>query len=281
MEQDHGEQVLDVYLQQEYGYLGPAELAGLLTRNPAEKRYLQGMAEQRKLTGCIFRYSQVMGALGPPFLPQALQPGSVLSQPEAKRPFEGRYSSHEAGIRAQLLPDNLYFSNDAAVVRQVLGLPCTGVAEVAVEVIPKEYWWWREVAPLNVGLLSDLWEEIHVAKVKGTPYKGPELPPFVPEFLRDYLNASDPVPDARGAPVWLNRQPEFPWGPPVGYDETLPLHHFAGVLLYRYGLPPRLFGRVRRYFFSNSLEDLALPENHPLQSSGLTPMWTSRGSQGG
>ncbi len=269
---NHEQEGLDAYLRREYAYLGSEGVEELLRRTPQEKQYLKSLIEREKLQDCLLRRARLFGSLGPPFLPKALTPGPKRPEEEAQRPFVGRYSSHEAGIRASLLPDNLYFAQDAVVVREVLGLPTDGVQGVLMEAIPKAYWWWKEQAPLDVPLLANLWEEIHEARAEKKPYTGPDLPQFVPSFLRDYLASDNLIPHADQAAAWLDGEQEFRWGQPPGYKGTLPLHRFAAKLLDRYGLPPQLFDPVCRYLFSHQVEDLKpVLKSHPLHDTGLSP----------
>lgn len=265
------EKELDRYLQHECAYLGAEGIAQLLQRRPEEKRYFREQVESDKLKACLLRRVKVVGALGPLFVPHALAPDSAPSQTEARRPFQGYWSSHEAGIRAEVLPRNPYFREDAAVVRRVLGLPGSGLEPVPGEAISRDYWWWKEWEPLHVGSLADLWETVHEAKAGGKAYRGPEFPPFLPQAIREYGASPDLVPHADQAPPWLLKNPQFPWGQPAEYRSEMPLHRFVAVLLHRYGLPPRLFDSVRHYLFSNQVDDLKPPPGWPLGISGLSP----------
>jgi len=232
---------LDAYLSREYANLGGDFLASIKTVD--NKLHLKRTREHLKIWSSLSRQAHIVCELTPSFTPEWATLGRDLTDAEARRPFDDRFAGREAGIRAGLLPDNPYFADDAALVREVLGLPSEGIKAVPATDIPKEYGWWREFAPLGVRLLSSLWEDIHIAKVKGESYRGPELPAFIPNFLRDYLAVNKSVPRDDKAPEWLNNDPQLPWGRPAGYREDLPLHRYLGTLLYRYGLPPRLFGK--------------------------------------
>ncbi len=244
MSSDRHQQLHD-YLRLEYSYLGERELKRLLRLPLKRKLAAKAEIEQVKVKG-LYRY-HVTGLLAPPVSPETRG---------RKRAFAARYSSYEAALRARLLPHNVYFIEDAAVVRRVLDLPPAGIEPVPPGRIPKTYWWWLEQAPLDVGLLSNAWEAIHAARARNTAYTGPELPRFIPCFLRAYLAGKDAVLRPSLAPEWLEREPEFLWGRPPGYQDDLPLHRFVAVLLNRYGLPPGLFWRVRRFLFSHDAGDL-------------------------
>jgi len=261
---------LNDYLSRNYADLGAKGIARLLRNSPSEKLYYKGMCEHSKIMSSLMREAHILRPLGPPFLPGSLTPGGRLSDDQARRPFNDSFASREAGIRAQLLRDNPYFADDVALVRVVLDIPVQGIEEVPAAEIPNEYLWWHEFAPLGARLLSNLWEEVHTAKAQGETYQGPELPDFMPKFLRNYQAQRRAVPHARKAPEWLNENPGFPLGQPAGYDEGLPLHRYLGILLYRYGLPPRLFGKVRTYLFSNSEKDLSPRPGDPLEGTGLS-----------
>ncbi len=244
MSNDRQQQLHD-YLRREYSYLGERGLEALLRLPLQRKLAAKAEIEQAKVKG-LYRF-YVTGSLAPPVSPETRG---------GKRAFVARYSSYEAGLRARLLPHNVYFIEDAAAVRQVLGLPTAGIEPVPPGRIPKTRWWWLEQAPLDVGLLSNAWEAIHAAKARNTAYTGPELPRFIPHFLRAYLGGKDAVLRPSLAPEWLKGKPEFLWGRPPRYQDDLPLHRFVAVLLDRYGLPPGLFWRVRRYLFSHDAGDL-------------------------
>ena len=238
---------LNEYLRKEYKNMGVEWVKELLSSPLEAKLKAKATIERAKVMGLMLYRSHVTGSLAPPI---------SFKKERAKPDFEARYSSYEAGFRAILLPHNVYFIQDAMSIREVLGLPESGVEPVLPERISRNYEWWLEQAPLDVLILSNAWEAIHTCKIRKTAYSGPELPPFIPRFITDYLTSNDPVPNLKSAPAWLKKQPAFLWGKPNGYQEDLPLHQFTAILMNRYGLTPDLFWGIRYYLFSNKIDDL-------------------------
>jgi hypothetical protein len=260
---------LDRYLSREYEPFGKDTVHKILATTVEHKGHLKRERESSKILSAIMLRAHLISNLSPSFIENALISGTSLTDAEVKRPFDDLTAEREAGIRAQLLADNIYFTEDMAVVRRVLGLPSEGIKEVPVTEIPNEYSYWLENGPPDVRLLSNLWEMIHIAKVEKKQYNGPELPGFIPGFLKDYLSEDQPVSNLSESPEWLDRVPRFPWGRPLTYRDNFPLDRYLGVMLWDYRLPPRLWGRLRTYLFSNRQEDLLPQSGDPLEGTGL------------
>jgi hypothetical protein len=117
-------QELNKYLRREYKNMGDDWLKTLLSSPLETKLRAKAEIERGKVMGLLLYRSHDTVSLAPPI---------SLEKERRKLYFETRYSSYEAGLRAMLVPYNIFFIKDAECIRQVLGLPESGVEPVLLE----------------------------------------------------------------------------------------------------------------------------------------------------
>jgi len=163
---------------------------------------------------------------------KVLEPLLQKVLPRRKKGIE--HSSYYRALRVKLLPDNLYFRSNIAIVRQLFHIPEGQIADIDLTQFPSRHEPWDKEDILRADYAASCWLRIHrhtYAKVE----LGDIFPPL-PQWLTDSANTM--LEFGENAPLdWLKKHPKIPNSYAARFDLSLPIDFCVARLIERYQLP--------------------------------------------